>query len=173
MSRVYFIADLHFGHKNIMNFAGEYRHGDSELESRHITIALWNARITKGDVVYVLGDVAFTDEGLNCLQELNGMKYLVRGNHDKYKTKQYLRIFKDIFGFSTYKGFWISHAPIHPSELRGRRNIHGHVHQNTIRNAYGEVDERYINVSIENTDGAPVAFKEIQEDGWLGRVERK
>lgn len=163
MSKVYMIADLHFGHRNIMNFAGDYRHGDTYMENMHNTILMWNARIRKRDIVYVLGDVAFSPEGLYALNEMYGTKYLVRGNHDQFGLDEYTQVFNDIYGMRLYKGYWLSHCPIHPTELRDRKNIHGHVHQNTIRNAYGEPDERYINVSIENTDGAPVYMEDIKK----------
>jgi calcineurin-like phosphoesterase family protein len=180
MSRVFFISDLHFGHTKIMDFAGDYRHGDSYIENMQIIIDMWNSRVTKRDTVYVLGDVAFNDDGLNGLRELNGLKYLVRGNHDRYRAKNYLKIFQDIYGVRMYKGFWLSHAPIHPDELRGRRNIHGHVHQNSITHsvedhhgfANNELDERYINVCVETTDGAPVLFTDIVEGEHNGEAKR-
>jgi len=172
MSKVYFISDLHFGHSNIIKFAGDYRYGNDCIENMHITIAMWNARVTKRDTVYVLGDVAMNDQGFEALRELNGNKLLVRGNHDMYKAKRYLQVFSDVYGVRMYKGYWISHAPIHPTELRGRKNIHGHVHQNTLMNHYNEIDERYINVCVETTDGAPILFTDIKEGRHIGKARR-
>ena len=74
MSRVFFISDLHFGHKNIMGFAGQYRHGDTYIENIHETIKLWNSVITKQDKVYILGDVCFHMEYLDVLGEMAGRK---------------------------------------------------------------------------------------------------
>jgi calcineurin-like phosphoesterase family protein len=102
-----------------------------------------------------------TEEGFESLKELNGVKRLVRGNHDEFKVEKYLQVFEDVLGITTYKGYWVSHAPIHPVELRGKRNIHGHVHGNTIKDNEGGVDNRYINVCIENTNGTPRLFKDI------------
>ena len=173
MSNVYFISDLHVAHKKVMEFTPEYRHGDTWLENVHSIVCRWNTRVRKRDTVYVLGDVCMDKEYLEILGELQGTKYLVRGNHDMWNAKDYLQYFNDIFGIRTYKGFWISHAPIHPAELRGRKNIHGHVHQQSIRNAYGELDKRYINVSIETTDGAPVLFTDIRDGFHTGEPIRK
>lgn len=170
MSRVYFISDLHFNHKNVMNFAGDYRQGDTYIDNMHITIDLWNAKIKKNDTVYVLGDVAWDREGLEFCKELRGNKLLVRGNHDTFMTKEYLEVFGEVYGIRMYKGYWLSHAPVHPCELRGRKNIHGHVHQNTVLTAYSEVDERYINVCIEATGGAPVLFEDIREGNYGTKV---
>ena len=166
MSKVYFISDLHFGHKNIMNFAGAYRDGDDYIENMHTLIANWNGRVLKRDLVYVLGDVCMNVNDMRAVSELNGTKILVRGNHDdRLRTKDYLKYFSEIYGIRKYKGHWLSHCPIHPNELRGCPNIHGHVHQNTIRDGYGDIDERYVNVCVENTGGFPIAFEDIK-DGW-------
>lgn len=37
-----------------------------------------------------------------------------------------------VYSLVKYKGFWLSHAPIHPEELRGCKNIHGHCHDAVI-----------------------------------------
>ena len=52
--------------------------------------------------------------------------------------------------------FWLSHAPIHPQELRGLKNVHGHCHNNSID------DNRYINVSCEAVNYTPIQFKDIK-----------
>lgn len=52
------------------------------------------------------------------------------------------------------KKFWLSHCPLHPEELRGRLNIHGHVHTNSVR------DQRYINVSFEMSK-TPIPLEDI------------
>lgn len=170
MSNVYFISDLHFGHRKIIQFAGDYREGDDYLENMHCIIGKWNKRIKKRDTVYVLGDVAFSPEGLYAMQELKGIKYLVRGNHDQMGLDEYLQVFNDIYGIRSYKGYWLSHAPIHPVELRGRKNIHGHVHQNTVLDQHGEIDTNYINVCVETNGGVPVSMHEIKEGIHIGKA---
>ncbi len=170
MAQVFFISDLHFGHKNVMNFAGKYRHGDNFLENIHYTVELWNHVVSKRDKVYVLGDVCFDEFWLGTLHEMNGVKVLVKGNHDdRVKTETWLKYFDSVEALVSYKGFWLSHPPIHPAELRGKVNIHGHVHQNSILRPFtNEPDDRYINVCMENTGGAPVSLDQIRngERGW-------
>ena len=58
--------------------------------------------------------------------------------------------------FVKYKEFWLSHAPIHPEELRDRINIHGHVHYKNID------DARYFNVSCENIGFKPISLENIR-----------
>jgi len=171
MSNVYAIADLHLLHKNIMGFAGEYRDGNTYIENAYALVTQWNAKIRKRDTVYVLGDVVWNTGDLSILSELKGDKILVRGNHDTFPTKEYLKYFNEVHGVVKYKGFWLSHIPIHPAELRGCKNIHGHVHQNSIRDGYNQLDDRYINVCVENAGSAPVSIADIRSGAFVGRVK--
>lgn len=170
MSRVFFISDLHLGCKNILNFSGHLRDGDTSLEHDHILVTRWNTTVSKRDKVYVLGDVCFDHDRLPLLEELKGTKVLIRGNHDdNLHASTWLKYFSDVQGITKYgKEFWLSHAPIHPAELRGKRNIHGHVHSNSIRDAYGELDNRYINVCVETNLGYPISLDQIRS-GWYDR----
>lgn len=150
---VYFCSDLHFGHKGIDKFRPLVT---SCTDNEQQIISDWIAVITKRDTVYVLGDAAFTTEACDLFKELPGEKYLVRGNHDKLDTTYYLKYFKQVYGLLKYKEFWLSHAPIHPNELRGRVNLHGHVHYSSIMTegtylTIPKVDLRYFNCCVENT----------------------
>ena len=158
MSKVFFISDLHLGHKNIINFSKEWRYGETIEEHDRWIVTQWNSVVSKNDVTYVLGDIAFNDDRLPLLDEMNGRKVLVLGNHDIFKMEDYKKYFYKIKWFGTYKGFWISHCPIHPAELRGKKNIHGHVHHNSID------DDRYINVCVEPLGGTPIEFTKIAEE---------
>ena len=99
---------------------------------------------------------------LHQLGRLNGNKNLILGNHD-IQLRDWV-YFNKVVGFEKYKGTWLSHAPIHPAELRGKLNIHGHVHYATITTPSGVVDARYFNCSIENTNGRPIAHNVIMEN---------
>jgi len=154
MSRVFFAADLHYGHKNIHKYRPQFT---SELEHRDYVTHQWNKTVTTRDKVYVLGDVCFTMEAIESIAELNGNKVLVRGNHDNLNTSEYLKVFSQVEGVARYKGFWLTHVPIHPLELRGANNIHGHVHGATIP------DIRYENVSMENIDYTPIEWSVLIE----------
>jgi len=157
MSRVFFASDTHFGHKRIHKFRTEF---ESESQHQEYVIERWNETVGKNDKVYLLGDSAFTMESIEAVRRLNGTKILLRGNHDKLNTSVYLWVFKEVCGIIRYKDFWLSHAPIHPQELRGLKNIHGHVHNATIP------DNRYFNACLENIDYRPIEYFEL-----LNRME--
>ena len=148
MSNVYFSSDWHIGHKNIHNF----RHPSnkfpyefsSELEHREWLYDWVNENIRKRDVLYLLGDIAFNEEALLSLKQFPFRIILVKGNHDVIKHPDEAKVYDQVLGLGRYKGQWISHAPIHPQELRGRVNYHGHVHSQTVP------DKRYFNCCVEN-----------------------
>lgn len=158
MSRKWVISDLHFGHRNILKYSGPLRGGSTSEEHDAWLIDQINSVVKKGDLLYILGDVAFDYNSLKLVDKLKGMKKLIRGNHDILSANKYLEYFDDIQGLLSFKGtFWLSHAPIHPLELRGRLNIHGHVHQHSIP------DERYINACVETTYGVPQSLDDLFE----------
>lgn len=79
----FFTADLHLFHKNIIKYCERPFKDVAEMND---TIRdRWNAKVSKDDEVYIVGDVGFAHPDLliSFLESLNGTKYLIRGNHDK------------------------------------------------------------------------------------------
>ena len=154
MAKTYFIADLHLGHKNILKF--EPGRGGSNIEEHdEWLINQWNSVVNPNDVVWVLGDVSFGANNLYKLARMKGQKKLVMGNHDTYDMKEYLKYFSKIYGLTKYRGYWLSHAPLHEGSMRDKKNIHGHTHSRKLN------DKRYICVSVEQNNGIPISFEEI------------
>ncbi len=159
---IFFISDLHIGHKSILKFSGDYRAGTTIDEHDEWIKDSWNKVVQKRDLVYVLGDVCFNREKLPMFSAMKGNKILIRGNHDEFMTKEYLNYFTEVYGLYKRYGIWMSHAPIHPDELRNKPNIHGHVHHKTIQ------DPRYFNACVENLKGTPVPLYKVREHFGIG-----
>lgn len=172
IANVWFCSDLHISHKNIANFRKEVT---SETHNREVIKHFWDKQVTKRDLVWVLGDAAFDEEAIDWIGELKGEKRLVRGNHDMCPTSSYLRTFTEVYGLVRYKGMWLSHAPVHPDELRGKVNCHGHTHYHNmqvlgitqgLKPKYHD-DPRYLNCSVENlmrNYGSPlVSLDQVRE----------
>ena len=173
MSNNYLISDLHLEHKNVVKFAEKFRPGLGDIDV-HDEVLITNIcnRVTKRDTLWVLGDINFGTRGLEMLSKVPARMMLVRGNHDdRYTTKELLTVFEEVYGLVRFKKHWLSHAPIHPDELRGKDNIHGHVHQNSIRTQGGEIDSRYINVCVEALDGMPINYLDIL-NGYYHHMRR-
>lgn len=78
---IYFIADTHFGHENVIRFCD--RPFSSADDMDEAMIANWNARVRGNDTVYILGDMFFRSTNAEAiLQRLRGKKRLIVGNHD-------------------------------------------------------------------------------------------
>lgn len=155
MSRVWLTSDWHLGHRNIAKFRPCVSSMEDNTEQ---LVTNYNKLITKRDIVWFLGDVAFDPEHLAVIASLPGDKRLVLGNHDtdrKVDIANLCLVFDQIHGLYRYKAAWLSHAPIHPDELRGKINIHGHTHSHFI------MDDRYVNVCVENTGMRPILYQDI------------
>ena len=77
-----YISDTHFGHKNCISFDNRPFSDVDEMDSELIT--RWNNKVTNDDEVYILGDFAVNNkrDEVWYLEQLNGHKHLVIGNHD-------------------------------------------------------------------------------------------
>lgn len=86
MRMIYFTADLHIGHQNILKYnPGHLEWGISTLEEHDAyLIDLWRSTVQKIDDVYILGDLTFykSEDARHLLEKLPGRKHLIEGNHD-------------------------------------------------------------------------------------------
>ena len=164
MYNIFLISDTHFGHTNcysFLNYDGtKMRPWDSDEEADEYMIEQWNSIVRPNDKIYHLGDVVFQNaKGDSILPRLNGKKCLIKGNHDKFKPSWYLKYFYDIRGCHNLDNYILSHIPVHlDSKGRFKRNIHGHVHSNSINDLW------YRNVCVEVNGYKPVPFEEIQKE---------
>jgi len=167
MSKVYFISDTHFGHKNITNHRKSLLYSTMEEHDEFVLDNILST-VSKRDTLWILGDIAFSVEAFNeyVLKIADRVTNLnvIFGNHDmdsgaRPNPRLYNQRNIRTFGLFKYKKAWLSHGPIHPAELRGKFNIHGHVH-------YASIDDpRYINVCVESpiVMYKPVTWQQILE----------
>ena len=158
MANVWFTSDLHLGHKNIANFRRQF---ENEEHHREVIKQNYHKRVTKRDKVFFLGDIAFSQETLKDVSSwVAERKVLIVGNHctDKIPMSELAKHFDEVYSLLKYKEFWLSHAPIHSYELRGKINLHGHVHFNTIQ------DGRYFNCCLENTNYSPISLHRLGQN---------
>lgn len=159
----YYISDLHFGHKNLIERMDRRDFPDVEAMNQHM-IDQWNSRVRSVDDVVILGDFCISpkpDEVHAILDALNGTKYLIAGNHDRFLVaKSFDRSkFKWIENYKEIKDnkrkVVLSHYPVFCYNGQYRMNdegssstymLYGHVH-----NTY---DEILVNQFIKQTKEA-------------------
>jgi len=117
----WYVSDLHYFHKNIIHL--QDRPFKSVEEMNEALIENWNKYVAKGDVVYVIGDFSFGkyDETKALVEKLNGVKVLIRGNHDsRFTTGTFIKLgFSDVYDHLLLKisgvgKVVLSHYPYHP-----------------------------------------------------------
>ena len=191
MPSVWLVSDTHFGHEKTCTVfkradGSPLRPFASAEEMDEEMVRRWNQRVRPQDKVYHLGDVVINRKCLQILSRLNGDKVLIKGNHDIFKMADYLPYFREIRAYHVMNGMILSHVPVHESSLaRFGCNIHGHLHWQRVMLPRGvdartgetlysdRVDPRYFNVSVEQTDYAPILFEDAldlvrQQGGHVG-----
>lgn len=132
---IYYTADSHFGHSNIIKFCNRPFAGTDEMDET--LIKNWNEVVSEDDDVYHLGDIAFRNAKAidQYLSRLNGRKHLIWGNHDSRQVKNnrawassqpYLEI-KD-----KGRDVVLFHYPMRSwnKSFHGSYHLFGHVHGN-------------------------------------------
>ena len=178
--KIFFIGDTHFSHKNIIKYCN--RPFTSIEEHDKTLIERWNEIIPEDGIVFHLGDFAFASEGYikSILEQLNGKKYLIFGNHDwKTMTKNIcVRYFEDVsqqmviridnkviylnhFPFLCFSGSW--------KGLDASWQIFGHVHSG--QNSDSGLDHQRLNIlfptqfdcGVDHNNFYPYSYEEIKE----------
>jgi len=79
MTKIYFTADTHFDHENIIGHCN--RPFKNVGQMNHALISNWNKVVQKKDIVFFLGDLSFNNDD-EFLKKLNGNIIHIKGNHD-------------------------------------------------------------------------------------------
>ena len=78
-----YVADLHFGHANVIKHDGRPYSNVDEMDED--LIKKWNSVVKDTDEVYIIGDLTYRNGKPVSwyAKQLKGKKYLILGNHDK------------------------------------------------------------------------------------------
>jgi calcineurin-like phosphoesterase family protein len=179
----FFTADLHLGHRNIIDYSHR-PFGDAD-EMNAALVDGWNDTVGMHDEVVVLGDFAMgrLDDTLPLAKRLRGRKVLLTGNHDRcwfghrngvernltrYVDAGFDDIWQGIVPLEVggvaviachfpYRGDSHDHDRYteHRPEDDGSWLLHGHVHEQW------KVRDRMINVGVDVWDYRPVAEERV------------
>jgi len=149
-------SDNHWHHTNIIKYANRPFSTTEEMD--RVMIENWNAVVSHEDIVFHLGDVGLfknEESAEKVIKQLNGVKILIFGNHDRKKW-DWRKI-----GFTVaQKGpfqlndYLLTHKPLQwHQNKKGLFNLHGHIH---------DKDSQYswqMNLSVEKTGYTPVLLE--------------
>lgn len=170
MTNKFVTADLHFDHRGIVKFINKdgtkVRPWDDVEEMNKALVINWNETVNPEDTVFVLGDFCINRSGLRFVDQLNGKKILIKGNHDNFRIEEYSG-FAEIHSCVVLNGMILTHIPVHESQLeRFGLNVHGHLHNNVVMKG-DKYDPRYMCVSVELTGYKPIGLnvcREVRDD---------
>ena len=167
---IYFTADLHLGHTNIIRHCKRPFKSAEEMDATIINN--WNSTIKPEDDIYILGDFTMRPaaEAHEYVTQLKGRKYLIAGNHDRF-LKNYAQYeqdyvwIKDYFVLRTDRlRIVLFHFPILEWDqfFRGAIHLYGHVH-NSVKSAerITMLKGSAFNVGVDVCDFRPVSISEI------------
>ncbi len=172
MPKEYAISDLHFNHKNILDYE---RNEFNEINEHDEHIVLrWNKTVKKDDTVYFLGDLTMHMDKeyiSELISSLNGYKIMIMGNHDVKSANYYKNLgFNEVYDspISLEDGkVVLSHEPIKEAwDSEYIINIHGHLHNNEVIN-----NKNYIYVSAKTVNYRPQNLGKIKE--WARKNLKK
>jgi calcineurin-like phosphoesterase family protein len=156
---IWFTADHHFGHGNIITHcARPYR---SAIEMDFDLVRRWNDVVMPGDTVWHLGDFAWRGcvDLPDIFAALHGRKHLIRGNHDRrdvlalpWSEPPRASWMIEIDGVRIY----MSHHPRQPPP--GAFGLYGHMHGRQP----DEPISRAFDVGVDVWDYAPIGWPEAR-----------
>jgi len=161
---IWFVADTHFCHANIIRYCNRPFKDANEMDEA--LIANWNKTVGKDDIVWHLGDFAFgaKDNVTRILPRLNGKINLVLGNHDHQPYHFYIdagfhRVYDRKVIINDY--VILSHAPMMFNNANCPFfNIYGHVHDSEMFQTFTRTS---CCACVERHGYKPISWKTIYE----------
>lgn len=163
---VFITSDHHFFHKNILKYQGATRPFDTVQEMGDSLIQRHNEVVSPNDEVYMLGDFGFASPKYlePILEQMNGIKYFVFGNHDRsMRNKHIERHFQWMRDYAEIKvddkNCILFHFPIHSWNKMhyGAYQFYGHTHGQIPHLYHG----RSMDIGVDTNDCYPWNIRDI------------
>jgi calcineurin-like phosphoesterase family protein len=158
---LWFTADTHFGHSNIIRYCKRPFANVDQMDET--IIKNWNDRISAKDEVWHLGDFCFDTKKLDhYLLQLNGKLNLIHGNHDRAKTRNHQRWclslpLKDINVENTNITLCHYGMKVWNKSNHGSLHLYGHSHSNL------PGTNQCLDVGADCWEFKPVSLTEIKD----------
>ncbi len=170
---IFYTADLHIGHKNVINMSNR---PFSSVDEMNISLVNnWNSVVSEEDEVYIIGDVLFNLKKHTDLYitQLKGKKHLIVGNHDiqNLDKEVFTSCFESINDYLCIddegRKVVLFHYPILEwnGYFRGYYHIYGHIHNNFDNFAnytMGQIKNAF-NAGVDVNDFTPKTLNQLIE----------
>lgn len=159
---IYLISDTHFGDEEII----KYENRENVYSSEEEIIKIWNNKMKKTDIIYMLGDIFHSsvpyEKCKRIIENLNGEKRLIMGNHDnQFTIKQWYEMgfYEVVDGAKIIEKYIIlSHEPMYTNANMPYVNIHGHIHSD---DKYKTYSSQGACVCVERIGYVPISLKYV------------
>jgi calcineurin-like phosphoesterase family protein len=153
-------SDHHFQHANIMDYCDR---PFEKLDDMHdVMRERWAAVVNPRDVIVYGGDIAMGtgEEIIEIVTSLPGEVVYLLGNHDDSldpESAPFPVVESLVIQNDGYR-FWYTHRPDTVPDAWTEWVLHGHTHND---DPFIHYDTRRVNVSVENTQYAPVSVPAV------------
>lgn len=160
-------SDPHFWDEKVL----KHRPFSNVEKMNKALITNFNNTISNNDELYIVGDFCHgkDEEILEILYQLNGEKYLIRGNWDgNIKSNIVLSQFTWVKTYHQEEYgddiIVFNHFPIEKRDVRyipGATYLHGHTHGNIGNRFKSRIVPRSYNVTVDKNNFCPISLDEI------------
>lgn len=173
---IWFASDYHFFHTNVIKYDNRPFKDIDEMNDSLITN--WNHYIDKKDVVFYLGDLSFdkSEKTEKIIKSLNGKIHFIMGNHDDDRFIKKLNRFETVSDYVNLsvvdldnprkkQGIMMMHFPLlsWDKEHHGDWHLHGHCHQNLLRDMPEYYKRKVLDVGCNGWDYCPLHYTDIKQ----------
>ena len=174
----FYTSDLHLDHKRIIEYE-DRPYYDIEDMNQDI-IRRWNKKVGPDDEVYILGDFCFDNKGprtMNFLNQLNGKKYLIVGNHDAFLSSknfdrslfEWIKNYAEIYDGEDFVCLFHYPIAVWNKKHHGAYHLYGHIHKNTGNSGHHPLEfnlgDHAFNVGVDVRNFEPKTLKELIKEG--------
>lgn len=176
---IWFTSDWHFNHQK--EFIYQARGFNSPEEMNEKIIKLHNHYVAPDDDVYVLGDLMLggadhIEDGIHCIERMNGRLHIIRGNHDSDKRwEAYHQLYPKIIELKNSQylqygkyHFYLSHFPSITSNYDNDKplkqrliNLCGHSHTTS---PFQDMQYGAYHVEVDAHCNCPILLDDIIKD---------
>lgn len=177
---IFFTADTHFGHRNVINFSN--RPFKDVYEMNQTLVDNWNDTVSDKDIIFMLGDFSMRlgSGAINHIfYSLRGKKYLILGNHDRNIKQPWEKIdnminisirdpelkepqritlchYPMLSWYQSHKGAW---------QLYG--HLHGELSNKTLAEDGFDISKKLtplqLDVGVDVHNYRPISYQEVKE----------